>query len=256
MNRLLLLLTLTFFVLKLSSQNKYFISIEASPVLSYRSNILADYSSETIENPSGSFIFDNFEKNYDSIESSKLGYQISLNLGYNITDKISIHTGIKFKNIGLKTEFKAPIGIYESDISVIVPDYDFTIEQYSNIYYLGVPINLAYKVYSKNKFNLNLNLGGTVDFLLSYDSPKNTIYSTTATEQDFSEYSSITLNINGGIQISYSINDKFNLYIMPEYTRYLTPNIKFNIDVSDEIYAKINQYHYFGDLKIGLQYKL
>ena len=72
----------------------------------------------------------------------------------------------------------------------------------------------------------------------------------------YSEYSKIAVNIDAGVQLGYRINDKFEVYLMPHISDYITSNVKINLFVSNDLFVKINQYNYYGDIKLGIKYRL
>ena len=256
----------TFFIfltisgLNINAQSKLFVSVDVSPILSYRGYKVGDYSKETSTFPSGKVIFDTFKQQSDSIEESRHGFQVSFNLGYFITDKFSIQSGFQYKNIGINmkpTYF--PTGAYIID-GQSVPIYTNSstneIKQYTSFNYFGLPLNLQYKVFSFAKFNVGLNVGCSFDFLLSHKTIEIKMNRSSVTKESYSSYPSIAMSIQGGIPIGYMINDKFEVFIMPQYATYLTPNVKFNLNASNDFNCKINQYNIFGELKFGLKYRI
>jgi len=252
MKRILLLFVSITFGLEIYSQGKMFVSVDASPIYSYRAYRLMDYSSGNSNVPSGKVLYNYFKKYSDSTESPKFGYQISANLGYLITDKIVIMTGFHLNKIGYKIKKTFPVAHFVISDSIVTPYNDNTqINLYSNLYYFGIPIELQYKVYTISKFNIGLNIGGSINFLIKHvtkDLPNS--------KENYSEYSKTAIDISAGIQLGYMINEKFEVYLMPHVSDYITSNVKINTTFSNDLFLKINQYNYYGDIKFGLKYKL
>jgi len=241
-----------FFGLNTYSQSKIYVSVDASPTYSFRSYKLMDYSTGNSNIPSGKVLYDYFKKYSDSIESPTVGYEMSVNIGYSITNKLALITGFHYNRIGYKINKTIPVGHFISDGNIISSVYDNTkLDLYSNLYYLGIPLGLQYNVYTIGKFNLGLNIGGSIDFLLKHDTRD-----VDNSKENYSEYPKITLDINAGIQLGYMINDKFEVYVMPQISDYITSNVKINWIESNDLSLKINQYNYYGDLKFGLKYRL
>jgi len=258
LKRFTFLIFFTILGLNINAQSKLFISVDISPILSYRCYKIGDYSKETSTFPSGKVIFDAFKQQFDSIEESRPGFQVSFNLGYLITDKFSILAGFQYKNIGINMKpsyFRS--GAYYID-GQSVPIYTSSTygKQYTSFNYFGIPLNLQYKVFSFAKFNVGLNVGCSFDFLLSHKTIDIKMGPSSVTKESYSSYPSIAMNLQGGIPIGYMINDKVEVFIMPQYATYLTPNVKFNLNVSNYFNCKINQYNIFGELKFGLKYKI
>jgi len=258
MIRFSLLILLIIVGLKTNAQNKFSVSIDASPVLSYRSYTAGSYSPGTVGLlPSGKVIYDYFKHLNDSTESSKYGFQVSVKLGYHIANRLTILTGIQFKNIGVKNETTYPIAYYDvNGQPVQITGSNSVFKQHSNLYYLGIPLGLQLRLCSIKKFTFGLNLGTTLDFLISHKVQELRLNPDSETKEDYSDYSSMPINWNAGMQIDYKINDRFYLFFSPQFTEYFTPNIKINASVSNDLYSKINQYNYFGEVKFGVTYKL
>jgi hypothetical protein len=215
-----------------------------------------DYSSGNSNVSSGKILYDNFKHFYDSIETPKYGYQIAINIGCGLTNKFSINTGIHFKNIGYKINMGLPVGRFDlNGYSTIIYSDNKRSDSYSNMDYIGIPLGLEYKAFSLGKFSMGFNIGSSVDLLIKHDT-KYVTYPDMKSRDDYSEYSKISIDLNLGIYIDYSINDKFEVYLVPHFTDYVTPNVKINTVLSNDLFVKINQYNYYGDIKFGLKYKL
>ena len=256
MKRLLLLFISIILGFRIYSQDRFFVSFEASPIYSYRSYKLIDYSNGNSNFPSGKILYNDFKHYCDSIESPKFGYNFGFNIGYGLTDKFSIIIGIHYKKIGYKINMNFPVAhfVYNGYIQPIYSEYQ-KLDLYSNLYYIGIPIGFQYKVYSINRFNIGLNICSSLDLLIKHDT-KYLPSPNTKSKEDYSDYSKMAIDINGGIQLGYMINDKFEVYLMPHFSDYITSNVKVNAILTDDFFVKINQYNYYGDIIIGFKYKL
>lgn len=252
MKRLLLVFLFFIFSVTIYSQRKLFVSIDASPTYSFRTYKLVDYSSGSATLPSGKVLNDKFLNNSDSIESPKFGYQIAVNIGYQLTDKFVLITGCHFVKIGNKIEGRLPSVQYVVEDNIISSlKYGPKLDLYSDFYYLGIPISLQYKAYTISKFKIGLEVGGSIDYLVDHDSRH-----LSNSKEDYSTYPQIDLSIHAGLQLGYTINDKFEVYMLPQFTHYITPNEKIDETLSNDFFVKINQYNYYSAIKVGLKYQL
>jgi len=252
MKRLLLLLVLFILGLNNYSQGKIFVSLDASPTYSFRTYKLIDYSSGNSNLLSGKILYDSFKKYSDSTESPKFGFKISANIGYSINDKLVLTTGFHFNKIGYKIDKTLRVAHFVVNGNIISSVYsDFKLDLYSNLYYFGIPIGIEYKICTFNKITLGLSIGSSIDFLVKHDTKD-----LPDSKENYSEYSKIAVDINAGIQLGYIINDKFEVYLKPHFADYITPNVKINSTLSNDLFVKINQYNYYGDIIFGLKYRL
>ena len=256
MNRILLLITLTFFGIEISAQNKIHFSINVSPTLSGSNYKLKDYSKGNSEFSSGKDYYDKFKHLYDSIESSGYGFQVSLNLNYLLTDKFSLMIGVCYNNIGSKYKIAPIIGSSSiGGITQYIYDYNKKQTLSSKFHYMGVPISLQSKIFSFGNYSIGINAGSTLNILLSHEGAELNSYPATSQVSKATSYSKIALNITGGINLSYSINNIWEVNITPQFVRYVTPNAKINLYSSNDLYFKAKQYNYYWGLSIGIKYK-
>jgi hypothetical protein len=257
MNRFLVLFISIIVGLRVYSQEKLFFSVDASPLLSYRTYKLIDYSSGNSTVQSGKVLYNDFKHYYDSIESPKYGYKISINIGYSLTDKLSVLSGIIYKKIGYKTNSTLTSGQYNANGGILhhYSSNNDVLDLYSNLFYIGIPVGLQYKIYSVNKFDIGLSIGSSFDLLINHDT-KDIDYPNIKPRDYYSDYSNFAINIDAGVEFGYMINSKFEVYLMPHFADYITSNVKINYILSDDLYVKINQYNYYCDFKFGFRYKI
>jgi len=257
MKQLRLLLIFIILGLRINAQNKLSFSFDVSPTLSYRNYKLIDYSQGNSIFPSGKFYYNKFRNLYDSIESPKYGFQISLNLSYNISNKFSILAGIQYKNIGTRYDITPLLAVFHYNETANYIFGEKPVIVYSKFHYIGIPVSLQYKVCSFNKLNILINAGSTIDFLISHEEGselKTNPY--TSQIANASDYSKVAININGGIKFSYPMNNHWDIDIMPLYTQYVTPNVKINLYTSDDLFLKFNQFNYHWTLKFEIKYRI
>jgi len=242
-----------FLGLSINAQNKFSISLEVAPTLSYRNNKFIDYSPDNPAYHSGKLMYERIMRQINLKESSKYGYQASLKLGYRITDYITIQTGIQYKNIG--SNWDVPIideYIHNEDLNIITYTGKRKTE-YSSYYYIGVPINIGIKVISFNKFNIAIDAGYLLEFLDSHEFGRNLdIFNSIHTVNN----PKTTFNLNGGVRLGYNLNERFEVYLMPQFVQYFKPNSKVHYDLYGEYVYKFNQYYYYGTLNFGVKFKL
>ena len=255
MNRILLIVLIVILKQNVYSQNKFYTSIEVSPLLSYRSYKLTDYNPESQSTPSGKEIFNYFENVYDSIESSKYGYQVAINIGYFFTNRLFLQSGIQYKNIGLELNQSFPTGNYEiGNLVLPINNESSEYKLFSKNIYIGIPLTMNYKVLSVKNFDLNLSIGGTFDFLVFHKTEEARFSQSSSTREDYAKYPLLNINMIGGVLLNYNLTDRIKIYLNPMFSKYLTPNVKYNFELSDDFYANVNQYYYFGEIKVGLSY--
>ncbi len=253
MKQIKLLTIFLFLGLNLRAQSKFSISFEAAPTLSYRSNQFIDYSRDNPAYHSGEREYERILKQINLTESPKYCYQASLKLGYRITERITLQAGIQYKNIG--SSWDVPIideYIHTGGLNIITYTGKRKTE-YSSYYYIGVPINIGLRIISFNKFNIAIDAGYSLEFLDSHEFGRNlNIINTINTVKN----PKTTFNVNGGIRLGYNLNERFEVYVMPQFVRYFKPNSRIYMDFIGEYVYRFNQYYYFGALNFGVKFNL
>jgi hypothetical protein len=97
--------------------------------------------------------------------------------------------------------------------------------------------------------------GSDLDFNISRNLKNHSNSAGIEQKYSFAELSRVSLNLHIGFQLRYNINESLSLTISPEFAKYITPNVKYNLHITDEFYCKINQYYYYGQIKLGVIYK-
>ena len=238
------------------TQSRLSYTFDFEPIYSFRDYKVNDYNKETDVYPSGKLIFDNFENYYNEIEKPGFGFGLSLGINYKLTDKSSFKSGFGYKNIREKLELTLPIARYEIS-GIIIPVYSSDNEvtkQFNSYHYLTIPIDFQYKLFTMDKMSLGFIVGSDFDLLIGNKLTNHTDSYQTDPKYEFSKISKIAINIKGGLILDYKIQENLSIYIQPEFARYITPNIQYDLQSYDDIYCKINQYNYYGQIRIGIKY--
>lgn len=240
------------------SQTRLTYSIDIEPINSYRKYVLKDCNAyPTFSKKDFISYFNNY---YDSIESPKIGWGFSFGIEYELNNKFQIKTGLNYKNIGEKTEYIRPSAYYIIN-NVQIPFYQNTSDNYyiNNTYtYVSLPINIQYNIFNYKKLSLGILIGNDFDFLLKSFITKHSINNGfNDIKSEYGKVSNFACNIHSSIELNYAINEKLSFYIQPEYAKYITPNVKYNIILSDGLYYyNVNQYNYYQQIKFGVKLKI
>jgi hypothetical protein len=224
---------------------------------------MIDASQQTESLPSGNIIYSDFKLQYDKLEKPKFGYGMNLNIGYNFNPKTLLNFGIGYKNIGEKIVFREPDYYFKVDGQMLISYKKELSSALNSFEYVSIPIALQYKLFELNKFSFGFLFGTEIDLKLfstiqnPYSSIQNpSINVSKDTKYTYGQPTDYAINLHCGLVLNRKINDNLTLFIQPEYARYVTPNVKYNLQYDNlDIHCKINQYNYYAQLKIGIKYR-
>lgn len=228
------------------TQSRFGYSFDFEPIYSNCSYKLKDYNKETNIHPSGDYMYDNFKDYYEEVQKFGLGFGFSFGFSYNLTNKLIIKTGFGFKKIREKLVLTEPIQSItskgKSEVSNLFNSYN----------YLTIPVEILYNFYNSDDISIYIIAGSDIDLLINYSMTNRSNKFLYDPKSESGQVSSIALNLKGGLGINYKFNDNISIFIQPEFARYITPNIKYNSDFTDDVYCKINQYNYYGQIRFGI----
>jgi len=238
------------------TQSRLSYTIDFEPIYSYRDYKVNDFSKETDVYHSGKLIFDNFDKYYNETEKPGLGFGFTIGISYKLTEKATIKSGLGYKNIREKLSLSIPTAIYQingQSNPVYTSDNQITY-QFNSYQYLTLPIDIQYILVAWDKMSLGLSVGSDFDFSIGSKLTNHSDNFQADPKYEFGNITKIALNIKGGLILDYKILENFSIYIQPEFARYITPNIQYDLQSYDDISCKINQYNYYGQIKIGIKF--
>ena len=253
-------MTKRFFILFISvfiwqiglTQSRLSYTFDFEPIYSYR-DYTVNYSKETDIYPSGKVVFDDFEEYYNETEKQSFGFGMTIGVSYNLTEKLSIKSGLGYKRIQEKHTYLEPITNRMQINGTIEPIYLTEKEATNHFNNLTVPIDFQYKLLMWEKMSLGFVVGSDFDISIGYKlSNYNSNYPANL-KYEYAKVSNIAINIKGGLIFNYEIQDNLSIFIQPEFARYITPNIKYNIQ-SEDWYCNINQYNYYAQLRVGISF--
>ncbi len=190
-------------------------------------------------------------EDYDKRESPRFGYSLNFGINYKANNWFGLKTGVGIKNIGEKVEYLAMLGQSEFNNQTISV-YGDEIQTVNNKFlYLSFPFDFQVSILNKKRFTLGVNAGSGLDILLRKHITNNQEKYKTDTKYELSEISKLATNIHEGIFVNLKLNEKLTISITPQFAKYVTPNLTFTVD-ENQLYVKINQYNYYGQLKVGI----
>ena len=238
------------------TQSKLSYTFDFEPIYSCRDYKVNDYSQATDDYPSGKIIFDNFENYYNEIEKPGFGFGLTFGINYKLTDKSSIKSGLGYKNIREKLELTLPIARYVIN-GTIIPVYSSenkALIAFNNYHYITLPIDFQYKLFKMDKMSLGFIVGSDFDLLIRNKLTNHSDSYQADPKYEFGKISEFAINIKGGLILDYKIQENLSIYIQPEFARYITPNIQYDLQLNEDIFCKINQYNYYGQIRIGIKF--
>lgn len=254
MTRIFLIIISTLICKSGLTQSRLSYSFDFGPNFSYRTYKIKDYSNETDVYPSGKVIYDNFVQYYDEIEKPGMGFSLTLGINYSLTDWIRIRSGLGYKNFREKLSFTSPVGYYyySGQTLVYYTSENNTTIRYNSYHYLTIPIDFQIKLLVWDKFSVGGVLGSDFDIKINDKLTNHSNDIQADPKYEFGNMSTIALNMRAGLILNYKIKENLSVYVQPEFNRYITPNIKYDIQPLDEVYCGINQFNYFGQIKLGI----
>jgi hypothetical protein len=248
--KLFIVLFYVFFCAIGYTQSRLSYSIDIAPIYSFRDYTIDKYSKATDIFHSGKRIFNQAEEFYKENEKSSFGFGFSIGVNYNISDKIIIRSGLGYKTIKEKLTFLTPPN-YSNRMEL---HYSSESEITNQLNYLSLPIDFQYKLFKSNKISLGLVIGPDFDLLLSYNLKHYTVINSDNLKFDSPQVSNIAVNIKCGFLLDYQFHNNFSFFFQPEFAKYITPNIRYDIQHSDNYYCQINRYDYYIQGRFGLKF--
>ena len=248
---ILLFLCILLFVLDSNGQKKFSFYTEISPIYSYRLYAFKEVEIPTWLIATEQDFLNIIRADYDEIESCRFSYGFNFGINYHINNWFQFKTGIGIKNIGEKVEYLAVLEQYEFN-GQIISFYSDKTETADNKYiYFSIPFGFQFNLLKRDKWTLGVIIGGDTDFLLRGSLVNEPKKNSLDLKYTVSEFPKLAASLHGGLVAIIKLNEKLDLSISPQFTRYVTPNLSFTLDEYD-LYLKVNQYNYYGQLKIGV----
>ena len=232
---------------------------DASPLYSFRSYVVKDYNDPTDDFPSGKLIFQYFNKFYDEKENPRMGFDFTAGINYTPKKWLELGSGIGFKIIGESVEYFPLISRFEYSEQLeqlIVLNDTVQKTEYNTYQYLKLPFDIQWIIIRKEKLSMGIILGTDLDILIKSKLMNHFPDTQVDLKYSYSDFSKVALNIHGGIQADLKLWNNTKLFISPQFERYITPNAIYNIGTDSDFYCRINQYNYYGQIKLGLKYDL
>lgn len=182
---------------------------------------------------------------WSEIEKTKIGYELGLLIGYNLTDRLSLQSGLRYIDWGYKTDKRA---LHSAVPDPVVPDFT---ESKSQNRYLELPLRINYyfqlgsnKVYIWGGYSPSYNLANAV-ITKSYFSDRTEIM---RIEDGSSDYPYRKINMVGelGIGLQRMISNKIGITFGPNLRTQ-----SFGITKG----APLNRMLVFYGLSVGLEFK-
>lgn len=197
-----------------------------------QSNLATALGSDGFVNPSTNV---NPELN-DGIATS-----LGLDVGFRIGEKWTVETGLAYTSVDTRGDASINVldiytienneffGVQEGDIPVpsssretaleVQDSYDYDVALKSNMRFTSIPLKAGYFVVDR-KMSLRLNVGLAANYFMgSQINAENNLIEGTVNDS-FNEWSFDGL---GGVELGYSIFDKLDLTLEPNYRQSITP---------------------------------
>jgi hypothetical protein len=164
-------------------------------------------------------------------EKAKIGFSTGITLGYKISNKIILSSGLYMLNVGEK-------GACPSKDSTSIVNYT------NNYTYLGIPLLLGYKIGS-SKFGTTINSGLIVTALVSAQNKGDIYYDddyyTSGTKKDDdneeSPFKIFNLVYIGNVEFNYQLYKKLSLHAGPSIKYFLTSIYKEDHPIKSKPYS-------------------
>lgn len=262
------LLFLIFLISYSYGQKAIDIEIYGAPVHSYRFYKSQDYNDTDLIYPiKGKDYFDQeFITQTNNLEKPITGYLFGIKASHNLTDKISWQTGLEYSTIGEKADFGLK-PLYKMVDFNGTQTYMPSTENYQLVMtykydYLSIPVSFKYKILTLKKIDITPCIGFNFDFLLDKNvdntSEINKISVASKFDSQDHRFNTFSSAINIGLEFNYSLTNKLEIYMFPNYKQYFTPNERFDAEyhiVGGETFVldKINKYNYLLGMNFGLR---
>lgn len=139
----------------------------------------------------------------------------------NIVDVYTIENNDFISNDGNGIDGEANLSLASREATIEVQEiFDHEVELSNNVQIASIPLKAGYFVVNK-KFSLRLNAGVSANYLVNgnISDPSKQILNS----EDLSLYNDWSFDGVGGLELGYSIFNKFNFTIEPNYRHSITP---------------------------------
>lgn len=151
---------------------------------------------------------------------------IGLTVGYPLTDRLFLSSGIVFTKL-------------QSDFYYIMPSQQLRKEQ--RLYYLGIPLNLNYRLLSYKGLKVYASAGGQADWNISTKLQINGVSQEMAKDR-------MQWSVNGGLGLQYDI--------IPQLGLYAEPGLKYYFDNGSNVQNFFKDKPLNFNLQLGLRLNL
>lgn len=271
MNRLLIVIGLIIlFSNRTYSQKKIDFEFYGAPLYSYRTYKSLNYIDPNLfpAYRHGKDFFDNvFKPETDQLEKPILRFSAGFKVSSDITNNVNLQIGLEYTSIGEKADFGlTPLYKYVDwgGQQVLMPSIDsYHLTMTYTYNYLSLPILIKYKICSFNKFEIAPLIGCSFDFLINKKvdntSEKTELPVVSKFDNSNHEFKKFSGAISIGLEFNYSISDKLELYISPNFKQYILPNeivmpMLHVIGGETFYFDKINKYNYTIGINTGLRF--
>lgn len=147
--------------------------------------------------------------------------RVGLLFNYGITNRIGIESGIMYTNL-------------TSDIREGSENHYFTSQQ--KLHYLGIPLNLRYKILSSRKFGMYSSLGVLSEKNISGEFSKTYFIDNqkSNTENEKIKINTLQWSVNASLGIQYNFSSLFGIYAEPGVSYYFKDNIPVKTIYTDK----------------------
>lgn len=173
----------------------------------------------------------NVSQDMDQAMATTFGFDFGVQLG----EKWTLESGVaytNFENSGTASinvldvytidnpDFgTGSVGSREAEVEV-QEDYQYDVEVNNSVRFATIPLKAGYFVMNK-KFSLRLNAGLSANYLMNGNISESSNQILSSNPADF--YNDWSFDGIGGIEFGYSVFDKFNFTIEPNYRHAITP---------------------------------
>ncbi|WP_258102088.1 hypothetical protein [Marinoscillum pacificum] len=206
--------------------------------------------------------FDTFKNYYDDREDPQVGISSFVGFSLDLKRKVKLTTGLTYKSLFERVSVPIPEAIYQYNGSLgSFYGNNPEVKKFNNTYqYLGIQVMGAHNLVERNKYVIGIEIGAEIDKLINYkigshEIPSMNHYTNSDVKYQYSDPQQVTLNLCGGLMFEYKPNEKISLYSSPQFTRYITPNVTYDIPVGEDSNMKINQFNYFAEIQFGIIFK-
>jgi len=155
---------------------------------------------------------------------SGLAYTAVENTGDATINVLDIYTidNSEFTGDGTLAEAGINPGVSAREASVEVrQNYDHTISLTNRVQFASIPVKAGYQLIDEKKFSFKLNAGVAANYMVdgSISDPSRQILNST----NLSLYNEWSFDGIGGVELGYTLFNKFDFTIAPNYRHSLTP---------------------------------